>query len=432
MFSKKGDYIMNYQSLKKIYYLNLSNFDKFESIVNKRMSNEATVNVGLKIHPFSHKLQERISEREYNVFYVPNVEMELLAQRIYSNSAVIASKLKELPVNGKDLLFTSTLIKELQSTNDIEGVDSSEKELSTTMHYLKEEKNSKSKRRFKGLITQYQNIDSNKYNKITCTEDFRGIWDRLVKEEIDKKDYPDGELFREKNVEIGTGNKVVHVGDYDEEQITADLDDLIKVMDNDNLPKLVKCFIGHFYYEYVHPFYDGNGRTGRFITSSYLAQFLDPLSAISFSSAIDANRKEYYDAFSDMEDKINYGEATLFIMTMMNLLISAQEKLLAEIIEDKVLLDETRGIIYEKGIKEVIPHKVMSALCQQYIFGNDLYHLTDNELIKRLKISRYKLNQATDYLEKRNCIVQVGKAPKSHQITENIKRDLENKESCTS
>lgn len=38
---------LNYNSLKKLYYLNQSDQDKFDSIVNSRKNNEETVYVGL-------------------------------------------------------------------------------------------------------------------------------------------------------------------------------------------------------------------------------------------------------------------------------------------------------------------------------------------------------------------------------------------------
>ncbi|WP_254557063.1 Fic family protein, partial [Salmonella enterica] len=70
------------------------------------------------------------------------------------------------------------------------------------------------------------------------------------------------------------------------------LEDLVKFMNRDDIPTYEKAFISHFYFENTHPFYDGNGRTGRFILCSYLARKLDYLSAVGVSVAILENRSK--------------------------------------------------------------------------------------------------------------------------------------------
>ena len=417
---------LNYNSLKKLYYLNQSDQDKFDSIVNSRKNNEETVYVGLKIHPFAKKLQERMSNKTFDIFYVPNREMQLLEEHIYSNSSLINRKLLDIPEAAIHQLFMNNLIDELQSTNDIEGVHSSKKELSDTINYINQNKNSK--RRFKDLVTQYLNIPNDNYNRISSIEDFRVIWDRLVKEEIDEENFPDGKNFRKNIVQIENGSKVIHVGDYSEQQINNDLNMLIGEMNNEKLPYLARHFMAHFFYEYVHPFYDGNGRTGRFIICSYLSHKLDPFSAITFSSAIAENKNKYYHAFSEMEDDKNHGEATSFIMSMMDLLIFGQEKMIFNINEDKKQFDNAQKIIDQLNIGGTyvqISKGIMEILFQQYIFGTYLPPLTDTALAEFLGVTRYKLNKSLDYLEKRELIEQVGKAPKAHRIAKKMRQSLE-------
>lgn len=412
---------MDYKGLKKLYYSNQSDKKKFDNIVDLRKNNEVTIYVNLQMHPFSKKQQERVSNKYFDIFYVPNKEMQLLEEKIYSNSLLINHNLLDIPKVAINQLFMNNLIDELQSTNDIEGVHSSKSELSDTLDYVIKDKNSN--KRFNGLVTQYLNFQKNKYNKIDNINDFRMIWDKLVKAEIDDANLPDGKKFRKETVHIEDekSNKIVHVGDYNEEQITNDLNMLVKEMNDESLPYLPKCFIAHFFYEYVHPFYDGNGRTGRFIICSYLSRKLDPFSAITFSSAIAENKNKYYRAFSEMEDEKNYGEATLFIMSMMNLLILGQEKIIANINEDKKQFDRAKEIIKQLNIGNRVTSKnIILVLFQKHIFGTYLPPLTDKSLAKILQITRYKLNKSINYLEKKELLEIVKKSPKAHKLSKNL------------
>ncbi|KFI64550.1 Fic family protein [Bifidobacterium cuniculi] len=54
------------------------------------------------------------------------------------------------------------------------------------------------------------------------------------------------------------------------ELIDASLDDLIAFLQRDDLPALVQCALAHAQFETIHPFVDGNGRTGRALIHAIL------------------------------------------------------------------------------------------------------------------------------------------------------------------
>jgi Fic family protein len=64
---------------------------------------------------------------------------------------------------------------------------------------------------------------------------------------------------------------------------------------NDETDTLIKLAIIHYQFEAIHPFYDGNGRTGRIINSLFLVQkgLLD-LPVLYLSKYIIGNKSDYY------------------------------------------------------------------------------------------------------------------------------------------
>ncbi len=82
------------------------------------------------------------------------------------------------------------------------------------------------------------------------------------------------------------------------------MDSLIKFINSpDDLNPVVKASIIHFYFVYIHPFFDGNGRTARAISYMYLLQKgYDFFKFFSISSVIREQKTKYYKAIKETED----------------------------------------------------------------------------------------------------------------------------------
>ena len=100
---------------------------------------------------------------------------------------------------------------------------------------------------------------------------------------------------------------------------------------SDTIPFLQRAIASHFLFEYIHPFYDGNGRTGRYLLALYLSNDLTLPTVLSLSRTIAENKNEYYKAFTEAEDKLNSGELTFFVYTILGLIERAQESLIEEL-----------------------------------------------------------------------------------------------------
>ncbi len=112
----------------------------------------------------------------------------------------------------------------------------------------------------------------------------------------------EGNLYRHDTVCV-VGEDVAHSG-VDFRKVPELMKSLIDFINaEDDIDDLIKATIIHFYIAYVHPYFDGNGRTARLVHLWFLIQkgYQSAL-FIPFSSQIEKSRKAYYDAFTAVEE----------------------------------------------------------------------------------------------------------------------------------
>lgn len=128
----------------------------------------------------------------------------------------------------------------------------------------------------------------------TCT-DIRRFYDDFALDEIKTENpanIPDGLIFRKGSVSISTGtDKTIHKGVYPEPALIEVLEKALAFLNDENIPLLIRVPVFHYLFGYIHPFYDGNGRTSRFITSYYLNEELHTIVGIRISVNIKNSSK---------------------------------------------------------------------------------------------------------------------------------------------
>ncbi len=87
-------------------------------------------------------------------------------------------------------------------------------------------------------------------------------------------------------------------------QVQSLMDALVEfIRTPDDLHPVIKSCIIHFYFVYIHPFFDGNGRTARAISYMYLLQKgFDFFKFFSISSVVREQKTKYYKAIKETED----------------------------------------------------------------------------------------------------------------------------------
>lgn len=403
---------MKYEKLSKIFYKEGNDYYKNE--LEKRKNSYGSYLTNLTIRGFK---KGQIINENFQLFYVNTHQLMTLNNKVLINSSKISTLISKLPPFVIEPYFHKLIINEAQSNNEIEGIRSTKKELKEVLGDVM--KSEKKQKRFKGLMKTYLFIDEIK--PFTEVSDFRRLFDDLVSDEIDKEDEPDGELFRKGYVEITDGPHTTHIGVLSEVKIIESLNSLVKFLDDKEHLELYRFMVAHYYYEYIHPFYDGNGRTGRLLVCSYLSRYLERYSAITFSYAVNKNKTKYYKALEEIASPLNKGETTFYLMDMLELLISGQEGIIEdlEINLSKMerIKDSFKRDIWKDKIAESDVLRIMTYLS---VFVNEEANFPITEVIRLSGKSRYKVNQILSNLEKEGYVSSVSQRPKKYRVSDDF------------
>ena len=409
-----------YENLIKLYYKKKNIKDKYI----KRIENPSTFITDLKINPI--KRGNKIFEKEYNLFYVNLMEHTLLQQEIFENSNKILSLSdpNEFPLIAIKEIVNKILSNELYKTNKIEGIESSKSQIYSS---LKENgKSNKKANKLEGIIKKYKDIMEKNFKDtqhIDKLASFRKIYGEMFEDFEKSGNYKlDGKYFRKDTVKIiNSVGKTIHIGIDGEEAIEKNMEDLIQFMNRKDIPFLVKASISHFFFEYIHPFYDGNGRFGRYLLSLYLARKLDVLTAFSVSYSISKNLDDYYKSFVEVEDVNNYGEITFFVENILKTIKNGQEMII-ELLNDSIIrFNHSMEILNEisKNLSEK-ENIMLQIYLQNYLF-NDFEEITNVELSYIIgDLTQQTINKYTEELEKKGYLIKIKQRPLTYTLSNKI------------
>jgi Fic family protein len=167
---------------------------------------------------------------------------------------------------------------------------------------------------------------------------------------------------------------------------------------------LIKMAVLHYQFEAIHPFSDGNGRTGRILLLLYLKlSGLLETPAIYLSEYIIKNKAEYYKCLQDVTEK-NEWEA--YILYMLDMIEETSKKGLERLNKITIAMENTAEEIkkklpkvYSKDLIEILfrlPYTKRQHLIEENIgnlktVGNYLIALEENGFLKSEKVGKEKL-----------------------------------------
>lgn len=379
---------MEYELLSKIFYKKPT---EYESIYDARFNSEASIKLPIKIHE--------------NVGFIFNTnEITKLLVKIYKTINKINLLRTHLPNIAINSYIIKSLKDEIALTNEIEGVRSTRKEIEDAIDSIKNDKSA----RFKGLVDKYFKLISNEIIPLNNCEDIRTIYDALVLPEIEKENLPDGILFRKEPVQVVSATqKEKHRGIMPESKIIESLDLCLDFLKSDDIDSLTKISAFHYLFGYIHPFYDGNGRTSRFISSYLIKNELDVLLALKLSYTVKNNINKYYKAFDVCNDRKNKGDITFFVVTFLELLSQASDDLYTKIADLNDQLNYYNNIINTLVNEKVLNDKQAKCifiLCQNRLFDDTYMNM--NTLTELLEKSDTTTRKILKSLESKKLLVK--------------------------
>ena len=235
-----------------------------------------------------------------------------------------SGKMDTLSFAKKVLLFN-----EVQSNNSVEGYYDDIEKIKKVVNEKKIYKNSQEKDKLR-IINLYEGYRYILDNKDITKETLKKLNSILSKGLLDDEDYKNmGEYYRKNPVYIYYSSDVTKRPDMglDASLIEDKMDELLDFMNNYSFDdtktmSYLKSQILHFYFVYIHPYYDVNGRTARTTSMWYLLNN-NVYPYVIFNRGIQINKNEYYKIIRETK---KYSDISLFLKYMMNTVLAELEK----------------------------------------------------------------------------------------------------------
>ena len=332
--------------------------------------------------------------REYNrrpifpSFFMYHPELVQLLLKLEDKKAKFSMLVNGVPQIMVIHLLNNFLSNEIKASNDIEGVHSSRHEIQKAII-----NSQNTNLRFSSIIAKYKALLQGDIDfAYHSSQEIRDLYDEIIASEVDKADLPDGLMFRVDSVDVvSPTQKIIHRGLLPEAHIIEEMDKALGVLNDEYIQLPIRVAIFHYYFGYIHPFYDGNGRTNRFISTVYLAKSFHPLLALSLSVTVKSHRGAYYDAFKMTTSERNGGDVTTFIMEFLRLLEESIDNVSALLEKRVSQLDEYSkkldAFLDRQKVSDSLLRDIYYLLLQARLFSSRA-GISRNEMILTCKKSR--------------------------------------------
>ena len=151
-----------------------------------------------------------------------------------------------------------------------------------------------------------------------------------------------------------------------------------------DLDPLIRMAIGHYQFEAIHPFTDGNGRTGRILNILYLIQEgLLGLPILYLSRFVIANKNDYYARLLDVTRK---GEWELWIHFMLQAVEETAQWTTAKIAAVRALAEHTSAHVRER-LPKIYSRELVDVIFEQPY--SRIANLVEKDIAQRQAASRY-------------------------------------------
>jgi len=234
---------------------------------------------------------------------------EIMRELIKANKALAELKGYSEVVPNKNILLNAITLNESKDSSEIENIITTHDELFSAMADVKLiSEMPKEVLKYKEAI--WHGYDLIKKNGFLSTNMIVEIQRIIEGNRAGIRKQGGTVLQNEKTKEI------IYTPPSTEDEIRELMTDLEKYMNiEDGIDPLIKLAVIHYQFESIHPFYDGNGRTGRIINILYLIlKDLIDSPILYLSKYIIENKNEYYDLLQKVRTQGLWHEWILYIV----------------------------------------------------------------------------------------------------------------------
>lgn len=253
----------------------------------------------------------------YNELPLLPPQMDLENKEILKKTISASRALAELKGAINNLpnphLFIDTInLQEAQASSAIENIITTQDELFKASVIEKKIENAATKEVIHYKNALWYGIEQIKKKPILTTNLFIAIM-RIIKENQSGIRNVPGTQLRNPAQDV-----IIYTPPEGEAVIREKLKNLEEFIHaEDNIDPLIKMAIIHYQFEAIHPFFDGNGRTGRIILVLYLKLTgLLHLPALYLSDYIIHNKNNYYKYLRKVTEENKWQDWTLYMLDM--------------------------------------------------------------------------------------------------------------------
>ena len=243
----------------------------------------------------------------------PKIDLEtkaIMKQLVSAHRYLAELKGKSQTIPNENILISTLTLQEAKDSSAVENIITTHDELYKAQlfeNYITSASTKEVSRYAEALKKSFYLV---RRERLITTETILTLQKILENNEAGFRKLPGTKLINE------ASGETIFTPPQDFSSIIKLMDNFIVFINDDSISPadpLIKMALLHYQFETIHPFYDGNGRTGRILNILYLVlkNLLD-LPILYLSRFIINNKNDYYRLLQDVRDKGNWVEWVLY------------------------------------------------------------------------------------------------------------------------
>lgn len=319
-----------------------------------------------------------------------------ILKKLVTASRALASLSSSRALPNQTILLSSVFLREAKESSEVENIITTDDELFQAMSAPEKKISGQSKEVLRYVEAVWHGMKLIK-TKLLSTNIFIGIVQTIKQNSAGIRQQPGTKIKNEKTEEI------IYVPPEGESVIREKLHNLEKFLhENEEVDPLVKMAVAHYQFEAIHPFGDGNGRTGRIINLLYLVQAgLLKMPILYLSKYIIENKVDYYEKLKAVTEIQAWEDWVLYMLDAIEQTAVFTQQKIEEIFmvinEIKNKMREAR--LYSKNLLDVLFHQpyckarflVAAGIAKEQTARKYLEKLEKIGVLNKVKIGRENL-----------------------------------------